>query len=535
MKYRVLISLLALCPALTQAATYTATLSIGQLHHVGGSAIADGGGTWAVIVGAVPGLTPTSGALPGGLTSGNSLTQSNLSQAFSDLSGATLAAGEYSNFTIHSVGGFTLGSVLGVDGVVQPALVFDVVDTSLKGYSVGTLWGFYWFPGLATGATLPSSFEVGGFANSAANAASGGEAGTTIVAAGATNEVKFYETNFNQDVVGGADTGLSVSRFTSVARLSWDANGGTAGAQGGTGAWNASATNWNTGSSNYAWATTGADNDANFGGTAGTVTISTAVTANDLAFTTTGYTIASGTLTLNGTTPTVTTATSVSATISSQILGTAGLTKAGAGTLILSGANSYTGATSIQSGVLVIDGSTAAGSAVVVSSGAKLAGTGTVGGGTTVESGGKYSAGAVGAAGQQTFSGNLNFQSGSIFEWDLTSASTTEGFDKVIVNNGTLTGGGEFRVVTGLDFSPAAPFWAQSRTWNVFTGTGTLTGWAQTLATVYNSSGVARNDVAAYGSFTISGASLTWTAVPETSNVLIGSLIGLGLLRRRRG
>ena len=159
MKYRVLISLLALCPALTHAAIYSANLSIGQLHHLGGSAIADGGGTWAIIVGAIPGAPPTSGALPGGLTSGNSLTQSNLSQAFSDLSGATLAAGTYSNFTIHSVGSFTSGTDLGIDGLVQSALVFDVVDTPLPGYSLGTLWGFYWFPGLATGATLPGSFS----------------------------------------------------------------------------------------------------------------------------------------------------------------------------------------------------------------------------------------------------------------------------------------------------------------------------------------------------------------------------------------
>lgn len=40
-------------------------------------------------------------------------------------------------------------------------------------------------------------------------------------------------------------------------------------------------------------------------------------------------------------------------------------------------------------------------------------------------------------------------------------------------------------------------------------------------------------DVSGYGSFSITGTALTWTAVPELSNLLAAGLLGSGLLRRR--
>ena len=61
-----------------------------------------------------------------------------------------------------------------------------------------------------------------------------------------------------------------------------------------------------------------------------------------------------------------------------------GLTVAGAGTLVLSGSNTYTGPTAVTTGTLAVTGSTAAGSAVTISSGAVLAGTGTVAGTVSV-------------------------------------------------------------------------------------------------------------------------------------------------------
>jgi fibronectin-binding autotransporter adhesin len=125
---------------------------------------------------------------------------------------------------------------------------------------------------------------------------------------------------------------------------------------GGAGTWDITATNW----TGVAWGNTNAD-EAVFGGTAGTVTINTGtgVTANKLTFNSDGYSIngnvAADVLTLAGTTPTVTVTTAgQTATVNALISGTAGLTKAGAGTLFLNGANSYTGTTELSSGTLVV-------------------------------------------------------------------------------------------------------------------------------------------------------------------------------------
>jgi autotransporter-associated beta strand protein len=67
------------------------------------------------------------------------------------------------------------------------------------------------------------------------------------------------------------------------------------------------------------------------------------------------------------------------------------VTKAGAGTLTLSGANTYTGPTTVSAGSLLVSGSLAASSAVSIAAGATLGGTGSVGdvtnGGGTVSPG----------------------------------------------------------------------------------------------------------------------------------------------------
>ena len=122
----------------------------------------------------------------------------------------------------------------------------------------------------------------------------------------------------------------------------------------------AAALNWNNGASNMQWDTTSAnwtgsvwDNvtpaSATFGTTGvGTISLTTPITTAGLTFNTTGYTIASNTLTLSGT-PTITT--TATATISSILAGT-GFTKAGVGALTLSGVNTYTGNTTIGAGTL---------------------------------------------------------------------------------------------------------------------------------------------------------------------------------------
>lgn len=154
---------------------------------------------------------------------------------------------------------------------------------------------------------------------------------------------------------------------TSIARsaiFTWD---------GGAGTWDASATNW----SGLAWGNTNAD-EAVFSGTAGTVTIGTGsgVIANRLTFNSDGYLIngstAADVLTLAGTTPTLTVGSGFSATIDAITAGTVGLTKTGAGTLVLNGANTYTGTTGLSGGTLVVGHVDALSTALTGSGGANL-------------------------------------------------------------------------------------------------------------------------------------------------------------------
>lgn len=144
-----------------------------------------------------------------------------------------------------------------------------------------------------------------------------------------------------------------------AADVTWDITPGTVGAgdsaiTGGLGAWNTTNGNWtiDDGVNNIAWIN--ANNDtAIFGGTAGTVTLGTTITAGGLTFNSSGYIVTGSTLTLGGVAPAVTvTNTADTATISSIIAGGAGFTKSGTGTLILGADNTYSGGTTVSAGTL---------------------------------------------------------------------------------------------------------------------------------------------------------------------------------------
>ncbi|UPG96623.1 autotransporter-associated beta strand repeat-containing protein [Luteibacter aegosomatissinici] len=160
----------------------------------------------------------------------------------------------------------------------------------------------------------------------------------------------------------------------------WDVNGGSAGS-GGTGTWDTSTAFFNSASDGVAgpfvkWNNAALDN-AVFAGTAGTVTLSGGITAQALTFSTTGYELDGGTLTLAGATPTVNVATG-NATINSVIAGTAGLTKTGSGSLTLGGANTFSGGINVQSAGLVVTGDSALGAAsngITMASGTALSAT----------------------------------------------------------------------------------------------------------------------------------------------------------------
>ena len=124
----------------------------------------------------------------------------------------------------------------------------------------------------------------------------------------------------------------------------------------GTGAWDTTTANWGNApgtSSGSLWSNTAPDT-AIFEGGGGTVTLGTAITAAELRFDGSGYTVTGNTLTLAGT-PTITVATATAATVASSIAGSAGIAKLGPGSLTVSGAYGGTGGTiAVAAGTLVM-------------------------------------------------------------------------------------------------------------------------------------------------------------------------------------
>lgn len=240
--------------------------------------------------------------------------------------------------------------------------------------------------------------------------------------------------------------------------------------------------------------------------------------------------------------------------------GTLALNKSGGSTQILSGVNTYTGSTTVSGGTLLIGTSGSLASTAVTVGGTGATGTPTLGGGGTIEGAttiaaagsgvvGTHSPGVAGVSngvGTQTFTNTLGYGTGSIFEWSLQAASTSDPgavsdastgtYDKVVAG-GTVTGtGAVFKVVLGGNAFTDA-FWNTDKTWtDIFSGDGTPTDLASIFTgfsgTNVNTDGTVFGNT---GRFTFNGTStLTWSAVPEPTSALAGLLIAAGLMRRRR-
>jgi autotransporter-associated beta strand protein len=96
----------------------------------------------------------------------------------------------------------------------------------------------------------------------------------------------------------------------------------------------------------------------------------------------------------------------------------------GAGTLVLSGANTYTGPTNVTSGTLDVTGSIASSSLTSVANGATLIGPGAIGN-LQIASGGTFAPGNGTPGSTATISGSLAFQSGAIYLLQLNPSASS--------------------------------------------------------------------------------------------------------------
>ena len=96
------------------------------------------------------------------------------------------------------------------------------------------------------------------------------------------------------------------------------------------------------------------------------------------------------------------------------------------------------------------------------------------------------------------------------------------------VNNGAI-----FSIVSSSGFGTS--FWEQSRTWSDIFGGKDISGFNPANFQFKDDGKTwTSTELASYGTFSISGGNLIWSAIPEPSTLMVGGLLAAGLMRRRR-
>ena len=216
---------------------------------------------------------------------------------------------------------------------------------------------------------------------------------------------------------------------------------------GGSGTWDSS-TNWtnSSGSSNAGWTS----QFAVFGGASGTVTVVGQQSFTGMQFLTDGYTVAPGT---GGALAPVNAAdgslaavrvNSGTTTISAPLVGTGGIEKLDAGTLYLTGANTYSGGTTVSGGTLMgnttsLQGNILNNASLVFQQDASGQFNGTLSGtGTTIKQG----TGDLLLVGNQPTNGAFDVNQGTLIVGNTANPGTVLGAQVTVANGATLTGTG---------------------------------------------------------------------------------------------
>ena len=154
------------------------------------------------------------------------------------------------------------------------------------------------------------------------------------------------------------------------------------------------------------------------------------------------------------------------------------LEKIGAGTLTLTGANSYTGGTLVSAGTLRVNGNQGAATGLTsVASGATLGGSGTIGGSVVIDNGGILAPG--NSPGTLTISGDLTLNAGSLINYELGQANVAGGsFNDLASVGGNLVLDGTLNVTVSAGGSFGAGVY------RVFGYGGTLTDNGLAIGTI---------------------------------------------------
>lgn len=316
-----------------------------------------------------------------------------------------------------------------------------------------------------------------------------------------------------------------------AATLFWDADGTFGGGTGGNGNWNTTSLFWTNATAMQAW--TNATNDvASFGGTAGTVTLTEALTAGGLTFSVDGYTLAGNgnTLTLGGNV--IVTNAGTLSLIQSNLTMAAGLSFSGSGNLTFDTGYSIAGGgfniSKSGTGTLNLKGTITDALNLTVSGGTtNLSGnytrtTYSNNGGLTVNGGtfnvtGTLGASAANPLGQTAFSGNstTNFSGTEYLSGTGSTFRIGEGTSATVnVTGGTLTlGTASSGLVLGRGANTAGGFL------NISGGTVSVAGPAVAIRL---GAGYSNGELGGASILTLSGTGLLDTST-TTGTILLGS------------